>query len=92
MPVAVHRGYDILVACPRKKKPVDVDFCYRCPFYIKRDGDFVYCKYEIAKEAGVRSVRVVSRDPVIVRSDAGEVFAVGYGNPRGELILKRIPT
>lgn len=90
MPVAVHRGLSILVACPLKRKPVDVETCYRCPFYIKRDGDFVYCRYEISRELESSPVHVIAKNPVIVETSTGAVYRVSIHNPDGELVLDRI--
>ncbi len=90
MPVVVHKGLSSLVACPLKRKPVDVDKCYRCPFYIKRDGDFVYCKHEISRELGGDSVHVLARNPVVIESGSGHVYRVSFRNPDGELVLERI--
>ena len=91
MPVAVSRWLTHIVACPLRMKPVDVRKCYRCPFFIKRDGDFVYCRYEVSREVG-SPVSVISTNPVIVESSDGHTYQVAFvqGNPDTHLEIKRI--
>jgi len=90
MPVVVHNGFSHLVACLLKRRPVEVDVCYRCPFYIKRDGDFVYCRYEISHELKGTPVSVIAKNPVIVEADDGHIYQVAYENPRSYLEIKKI--
>jgi len=90
MPVAVKRGTDFYLYCKKKRKVVLVDTCYRCPNFIKRDDNKVFCAYEAARKLGVRYLGVVEKNPVVkVRDMMGNVYILDIDVANDEPVLER---
>ena len=85
MPIVTHTHKGLFVYCPLRKGVISVRDCYVCPRFIKRDGDRIYCTYEIGNLAGKVIEVLDKRDGVVVRTDVG-IFKVHYVTTR-----KRIP-
>jgi len=91
MPVAVSKGVDLFLYCKKRHKVVTVDKCYRCPHFIKRDDNKIYCTYEAALKLGVKYLGIVERNPVVkVRDTSGNVYLLDIDVENDEPILKRL--